>query len=257
MSLEMLPEANLCLTLSLSLFLPLLLPPLPPSPPPPPLPPLFPLLLPCSPSPYSFPSSFPSSPSSSSSSPSPFSSLSSSPFSPLLLPPLLLFPLLPLLSSQISFVSAQVETLHHISFKLGVGDQTLRFSPKEQYKDELSLRNLSLPTISLNGEVKSGRHNKLPKVSLELVVKQVNIDLTTDVLNQLLILQNTFIKVLQFLCKLLCSSSLDFLPPTSAGAERSCPAFHQYWRVYSPQGAPRQHSARDHTGVRNRTHLLS
>ena len=222
----------------------------------------------------SSPSSSSPSPSSSTSSPFPSSSLSSFPFSPSsfpsypsspspsssppssfpllpLLPPLLLFPLLPLLSSQITYVSAQVETSHHISFKLGVGDQMLRFSPKEQYKDELSLRNLSLPTITLNGEVKSGRHNKLPKVSLELVVKQVNIDLTTDVLNQLLIVQNTFIKVLPFLCEFLPSSSHDFLPPTSTGAERSCPAVHQYWRVSSPQGTPPHYPAGDYTGIRN------
>lgn len=91
-------------------------------------------------------------------------------------------------------VTAQVETSTHINFSLGIGDHSLRFIPRE-HRDELSLRYISLPTISLKGDVKSHRHIKLPRVSVELAIKQVNIDVTTDVLNQLLILQNTFIKV--------------------------------------------------------------
>ena len=45
--------------------------------------------------------------------------------------------------------------------------------------------------------MRSSRRYKLPKVSVDLAVKQVNIDLTTDVLNQLLIVQVAFIKVRQ------------------------------------------------------------
>ena len=71
----------------------------------------------------------------------------------------------------------------------------LRFNPKEQHKDELSLRFLALPRLHLQGKVTRARKKALPKVTLELSVRQLNIDVTTDVLNQLLIVQNTFIKV--------------------------------------------------------------
>ena len=91
-------------------------------------------------------------------------------------------------------MTAQIETTHHINFCLGIGEQSLRFNPRE-HKDELSLRHIPLPTVSLKGEVRSRKHTRLPSVSAELAVKQVNVDVTTDVLNQLLILQNTFIKV--------------------------------------------------------------
>lgn len=90
---------------------------------------------------------------------------------------------------------AQIETSHEINFQLGVGEHKLRFSPKEQYKDELSLRSLTLPVVNLKGAVKRRERTKVPQVSIEVGVKTINIDLTTDVLNQLLILQNTFIKV--------------------------------------------------------------
>ena len=71
----------------------------------------------------------------------------------------------------------------------------LRFNPKEQHKDELSLRYLALPRLHLQGMVKKSSKKSLLKVTLDLSVKQLNIDVTTDVLNQLLIVQNTFIKV--------------------------------------------------------------
>ena len=90
---------------------------------------------------------------------------------------------------------AQVETSSVIGFQLGVGEHKLRFSPKEQYKDELSLRSLTLPVVNLKGEVSRKHRTKTPQVAIELAVKVINIDLTTGVLNQLLILQNTFIKV--------------------------------------------------------------
>ena len=104
---------------------------------------------------------------------------------------------------QLAPVSVHVETASHISFQLLVGDHTLRFNPKEQHKGELSLRSLSLPTLQLTGEVKRAAVTKLPRVSLELAIKQVNVDLTTDVLNQLLILQNSFIKVMKLLIHLI------------------------------------------------------
>ena len=85
---------------------------------------------------------------------------------------------------------AQVETSHVIGFQLGVGEHKLRFSTKEQYKNELSLRSLTFPVVNLKGEVRRKHVTKTPQV-----VKVININLTTDVLNQLLILQNTFIKV--------------------------------------------------------------
>ena len=59
----------------------------------------------------------------------------------------------------------------------------------------MSLRSLSLPTASLRGDVRASRSSKLPQVRVELAIKPVNIDLTTDILNQLLVLQNSFIKV--------------------------------------------------------------
>ena len=88
----------------------------------------------------------------------------------------------------------KAETAQVISFQLLIGDHKLRFNPKEQHKDELSLRFLSLPRLHLQGKV-IARKKRLPQLSLDLFVKQLNIDLTTDVLNQLLIVQNTFIKV--------------------------------------------------------------
>ena len=90
---------------------------------------------------------------------------------------------------------AQIDTTHEIGFQLGVGEHKLRFSPKEQYKDELSLRSLTLPVLNMKGSVKRRETVKTPQISLEIGVKMINIDLTTDVLNQLLILQNSFIKV--------------------------------------------------------------
>ncbi len=106
-------------------------------------------------------------------------------------------------------VVAQVETLRHITFGLSVGhEHSLKFTPRE-HKDELSLRYVALPTVTLTGDVRTSRHARLPRVSLELSVKQLNIDLTTDVLNQLLILQNSFIKVChRSSCTSYCSSTL-------------------------------------------------
>lgn len=71
----------------------------------------------------------------------------------------------------------------------------LRFNPKEQHKDELSLRFLALPRLHLQGKVTKSSKKAIPKVTLDLSIKQLNIDVTTDILNQLLIVQNTFIKV--------------------------------------------------------------
>lgn len=85
--------------------------------------------------------------------------------------------------------------MRHITFGLSIGhEHTLKFTPRE-HKDELSLRYVALPTVVLTGDIRTSRHAKLPRVSLELTVKQLSIDLTTDVLNQVLILQNSFIKV--------------------------------------------------------------
>lgn len=92
-------------------------------------------------------------------------------------------------------VSIKAQTLQTIGFQLLIGDHKLRFNPKEQHKDEMSLRFLALPCLLLQGTVKRPRKKSLPKVTLDLAVKKVNIDVTTDVLNQLLIMQNTFIKV--------------------------------------------------------------
>ena len=99
------------------------------------------------------------------------------------------------LTLQVAPVMAQIETTHEIGFQLGVGEHKLRFSPKEQYKDELSLRSLTLPVINLSGTVQRREKTKAPQVKVAVGVKVINIDLTTDVLNQLLILQNSFIKV--------------------------------------------------------------
>ncbi len=95
---------------------------------------------------------------------------------------------------QVAPVSVKAKTAQMISFQLLIGDHKLRFNPKEQHKDELSLRFLALPRLHLQGKVIAHK-KKLPQVSLDLFVKQLNIDVTTDVLNQLLIVQNTFIKV--------------------------------------------------------------
>ena len=90
---------------------------------------------------------------------------------------------------------AQIETSHEIRFQVGVGEHKLRFSPKEQFKNELSLRSLTLPVVNLKGTVRRRERTKAPQVSVEVGVKTINIDLTTDILNQLLIVQNSFIKV--------------------------------------------------------------
>lgn len=88
---------------------------------------------------------------------------------------------------------AEIATTNLIKFKLDIGHHIVRFSPKDLFKDDLTLR--SLPTLNLKGKVEGSRHTMIPRVSLELAVKHVTIDITTDVLNQLLILQNSFIKV--------------------------------------------------------------
>lgn len=92
-------------------------------------------------------------------------------------------------------VSIKSQTVQTIGFQLLIGDHMLRFNPKEQHKDELSLRFLSLPRLHLHGTIRRPHKKSLPKVTLDLSIKQLNIDVTTDVLNQLLIIQNTFIKV--------------------------------------------------------------
>lgn len=104
---------------------------------------------------------------------------------------------------------AQVETTQRIRYQLSIGSHTLRFNPREHQVTttsnlchmitfpllQVSLRSLSLPTASLRGDVRASRSSKLPQVRVELAIKSVNIDLTTDILNQLLVLQNSFIKV--------------------------------------------------------------
>lgn len=92
-------------------------------------------------------------------------------------------------------VRIKAQTAQTINFQLLIGDHMLRFNPKEQYKDELSLRFLALPRLHLQGKVKKSRKKTIPRMTLDLSIKQLNIDVTTDVLNQLLIVQNTFIKV--------------------------------------------------------------
>ncbi len=96
--------------------------------------------------------------------------------------------------SQVTPVVVQVETTDVIQFELSVGDHMVRFSPRGPHKDDLTLR--SLPHLSLRGTVQGSRRTMIPSVRLKLSVKQVVIDITTDVLNQLLVLQNSFIKVL-------------------------------------------------------------
>lgn len=61
--------------------------------------------------------------------------------------------------------------------------------------DDLSLRPIPLPVVLLMGKVTPRPHSRLPSVTLEVSVKQVVIEVTTNVLNQLLILQTAFIKV--------------------------------------------------------------
>ena len=96
---------------------------------------------------------------------------------------------------QVSPLSIKAQTAEVVSFQLVVGEHHLRFNPKEQFKNEMSLRSLTLPYKYLMGTFRRSKKKKIPQLSLSLFVKQVNIDLTTDVLNQLLVVQNTFIKV--------------------------------------------------------------
>lgn len=65
----------------------------------------------------------------------------------------------------------------------------------QAHKDELSLRYIPLPVMHLLGNVIPSPQRRLPRIFIEVAVKQVVIDVTTDVLNQLLILQTSFIKV--------------------------------------------------------------
>ena len=76
-----------------------------------------------------------------------------------------------------------------------MGEHLLRFTPKEQFKNELSLRSLTLPYLCFQGNLRRSKKKKLPQLTVDLFIKKLNIDLTTDVLNQLLVVQNTFIKV--------------------------------------------------------------
>lgn len=56
-----------------------------------------------------------------------------------------------------------------------------------------------LPLMNMKGRVIPSPSSRLPRVSMELAVKQVIVDVSTDVLNQLLILQTSFIKVIKVL----------------------------------------------------------
>ena len=59
----------------------------------------------------------------------------------------------------------------------------------------MSLRPIPLPVVTLDGSIVPQPYSRLPSITLEMAVKQVAIDVTTDVLNQLLILQSAFIIV--------------------------------------------------------------
>ena len=63
-------------------------------------------------------------------------------------------------------------------------------------KDELALGKIPVPSIYIGGTLlPSTTTVPDPSLDLELMIKEVNIDLTTDVLNQLLVVQIAFIKV--------------------------------------------------------------
>ena len=47
----------------------------------------------------------------------------------------------------------------------------------------------------LKGSIVPQLYNQLPSITLELAIKQVVINVSTDVLNQILILQTAFIRV--------------------------------------------------------------
>jgi len=89
----------------------------------------------------------------------------------------------------------KADTNPAINFQLVVGEHVLRFNPKDQFKNELSLRSLTLPYLCLQGNLRQSKKKKLPQLTVDLFVRKLNIDLTTDILNQLLVVQNTFIKV--------------------------------------------------------------
>ena len=75
---------------------------------------------------------------------------------------------------------------------------------------QVLLRSLALPKVTLSGDVRRSQTSHLPLVCMELAVQKVNIDLTTDSLNQLLVLQNSFIKVQNTLKALLFILSVCF-----------------------------------------------
>jgi hypothetical protein len=97
---------------------------------------------------------------------------------------------------------AHVETTQKVHYQLSIGSHTLRFNPREQ---QVTLRSLVLPTVTLGGDMRRSQASHLPLVSLTLTVQKVNVDLTTDSLNQLLVLQNSFIKEVNELAQLFIS----------------------------------------------------
>jgi hypothetical protein len=110
-------------------------------------------------------------------------------------------------------LTAHIETTQKIAYQLSIGTHTLRFNPREQ---QVTLRSLALPTVRLSGDVRRGLDRHLPQVSVCLTVQKVNIDLTTDSLNQLLVLQNSFIKEVNELAQLFISIG-ESLPQQMAG----------------------------------------
>ncbi|XP_019853101.1 PREDICTED: uncharacterized protein KIAA1109-like isoform X3 [Amphimedon queenslandica] len=98
-----------------------------------------------------------------------------------------------MVSYDIAPVVAQIGSTTVIKLVLSIGQHKLEFNSKE-YKDDLSLRPIPLPVVLLRGKVTPRPHSRLPSVTLEVSVKQVVIEVTTNVLNQLLILQSAFIK---------------------------------------------------------------
>ena len=80
------------------------------------------------------------------------------------------------------------------------------------YKDELASGKVPLPPIYLGGTLfPPNSMVSRPSLDLELMIKEINVDLTTDVLNQLLVVQIAFIKVRnvgEFLQRKMCQSDV-------------------------------------------------
>ena len=65
--------------------------------------------------------------------------------------------------------------------------------------EDISVRDVYLPSFDVGATFAPREHGALPTASLYLHINKVEIHLSTDIVNQLLVVQSSFVKVHRFL----------------------------------------------------------